>query len=280
MAVFNNRVSAYVLVCGRMLSELVLFLIAIASVVLMLSSAFSCLHVKDQVSFGDIPHGMLSLWEMVLGIYSNEDYVALHDEPVILVGCFAFLIMSVIFLLNLLVAQLSCAYDAIYADMVGFARLKRLRITTESMPQVTPYRWQVFLNGLTLEERIEFNEGDVGLAGGIQMLEAASAHPTTIDQIKRYGGSTSPLIQWPEEENMDDDSDRFERIEGLIKKVLDQIAKKSSKSHGRRGGGGSSAGGNNSSMLSGSGNQGNSSASGGGSQGGDSNAGSDHQEAV
>eukprot|EP00929_Paragymnodinium_shiwhaense_P094508 TRINITY_DN5510_c0_g1_i5.p1 TRINITY_DN5510_c0_g1~~TRINITY_DN5510_c0_g1_i5.p1 ORF type:complete len:290 (+),score=70.44 TRINITY_DN5510_c0_g1_i5:28-870(+) len=280
MAVFNNRVSAYVLVCGRMLSELVLFLIAIACVLLMLSSAFSCLHVKGQVGFADIPHGMLSLWEMVLGIYSNEDYVALHDEPVILVGCFAFLIMSVIFLLNLLVAQLSCAYDAIYADMVGFARLKRLRIITESMPQVTPYRWQVFLNALNLEERIEFNVGDVGLAGGVQMLEAASAHPTTIDQIKRYGGSTSPLIQWPEEENTDDDSDRFERIEGLIKKVLDQIAKKSSKSHGRRGGGGSSAGGNNSSMLSGSGNQGNSSASGGGSQGGDSNAGSDHQEAV
>eukprot|EP00929_Paragymnodinium_shiwhaense_P094506 TRINITY_DN5510_c0_g1_i3.p1 TRINITY_DN5510_c0_g1~~TRINITY_DN5510_c0_g1_i3.p1 ORF type:complete len:289 (+),score=70.52 TRINITY_DN5510_c0_g1_i3:28-867(+) len=276
MAVFNNRVSAYVLVCGRMLSELVLFLIAIASVVLMLSSAFSCLHVKDQVSFGDIPHGMLSLWEMVLGIYSNEDYVALHDEPVILVGCFAFLIMSVIFLLNLLVAQLSCAYDAIYADMVGFARLKRLRITTESMPQVTPYRWQVFLNGLTLEERIEFNEGDVGLAGGIQMLEAASAHPTTIDQIKRYGGSTSPLIQWPEEENADDDSDRFERIEGLIKKVLDQVAKNSSKSHGRRGGG-SSSGAHDSNMRSGSG-QDESNGSGAGSQGGDSNGGVDHQE--
>merc|ERR1740138_1713118 len=43
LAVFNNRVSAYVLVCGRMLSELALFLIAIFALLLTLSSALTCL---------------------------------------------------------------------------------------------------------------------------------------------------------------------------------------------------------------------------------------------
>lgn len=260
MAVFNNRVSAYVLVCGRMLSELILFLIATVCVLLMLSCAFSCLHVEIE-QFKDIPSGIMSLWEMMIGIYATSDYEVLHDEPVILAGCFLFLVLSVVFLLNLLVAQLSCAYDAIYADMVGFARLKRLRIITESMPQVKPSRWLTFLNSLNLEERIEFNEGDVGLAGGIQVQEAASAHPTTTDQIRRYGGSTSPTIEWPEDGNMDDDSDRFERIEALIKKVMDQLAKNRGTRHKGRsssssGGIGQSGSGSGSQIASGGGHAG------------------------
>ena len=51
-----------------------------------------------------------------------------------------FMITTSIFLLNLLIAQLSCAYDAIYADMVGHARIKRIRTIVESMPSVTPKR--------------------------------------------------------------------------------------------------------------------------------------------
>merc|ERR1719217_1450536 len=47
LAVFNNRVSAYVLVCGRMLSEIALFLLAMVAVLLTLSSALSCLEQDD-----------------------------------------------------------------------------------------------------------------------------------------------------------------------------------------------------------------------------------------
>merc|ERR1719265_1961002 len=43
LAVFSNRVSAYVLVCGRMLVELALFLLALTLVLLTLASGFSCL---------------------------------------------------------------------------------------------------------------------------------------------------------------------------------------------------------------------------------------------
>ena len=45
----------------------------------------------------------------------------------------------------------------------------------------------------------EFNEGDVGVAGGIQVLEPASQHPTSVESIRRYGGSTAPTMPWPEE---------------------------------------------------------------------------------
>merc|ERR1712187_853186 len=96
----------------------------------------------------------------------------------------------------------------------------------ETMPSVSPKSWASFLNGLKLEQRLEFNEGDVGLAGGIQVCESASTHPTTIDMIKRFGGSTSPAMQWPEEDGTgDDDSDKFERLESLIKKTMERITK-------------------------------------------------------
>merc|ERR1719409_2234285 len=111
------------------------------------------------------------------------------------------------------------------------------------MPSVSPKRWAYFVGGLEMEKRIEFNEGDVGLAGGVQVLELASANPTTVDIIKRFGGTTSPLVKWPEEENQgDDDSDRFQRLEDLIKKVADQISKATTSTKKKKAGGASSSG--------------------------------------
>merc|ERR1712060_1032644 len=144
-------------------------------------------------------------------------------------------VVAVIFLFNMLIAQLACAYTSIYQDMVGYARLKRIKIIVETMVGMQDKRWFRFVEGLNLEQRIEFNEGDVGLAGGIQVLEPANANPTTIDMIKRFGGSTSPSIQWPEEEQGDDDSDKFERIEKLIQRAMQRLNTK--------GGGGAKKGG-------------------------------------
>ena len=39
----------------------------------------------------------------------------------VLVVVFVFLVTVVVFLLNMLVAQLTCAYEAVYVDMVGYA---------------------------------------------------------------------------------------------------------------------------------------------------------------
>merc|ERR1712176_1510830 len=110
------------------------------------------------------------------------------------------------------------------------------------MPLVPEKRWLRFLQNLALDERIEFNEGDIGVAGGIQVLETASTNPTTIDMIKRFGGSTSPSIQWPEEDTAgDDDSDKFERIEKLIQRAMQRLNTKGG--GGKKGGKGSSSAG-------------------------------------
>ena len=88
---------------------------------------------------------MVAMWEMILAMFSQDDYVRMHDEPVVLIMVYLYLIAGMVFLLNLLVAQLTCAYDAIYKDMVGYARLKRLKIIVECMPSVTPKKWKAFV---------------------------------------------------------------------------------------------------------------------------------------
>ena len=56
---------------------------------------------------------------------------------------------------------------------------------------------------MILEERLEFNQGDIGLPGGVQVLEPANVSSVTVDAIKRYGGSTAPTMPWPEEQTDD-----------------------------------------------------------------------------
>eukprot|EP00929_Paragymnodinium_shiwhaense_P016081 TRINITY_DN12424_c0_g4_i1.p1 TRINITY_DN12424_c0_g4~~TRINITY_DN12424_c0_g4_i1.p1 ORF type:complete len:167 (+),score=53.64 TRINITY_DN12424_c0_g4_i1:57-503(+) len=114
--------------------------------------------------------------------------------------------------------------------MVGYARLKRSKIIVETLPSVNPKRWSVFKDVLDLDSPLEFNEGDVGIAGGLQVEEPAGMHPTTVDTIKRVGGTTSPLAQWPEEtEEGGENDDRLGKIEQMIKRAVDQLQTKKTK---------------------------------------------------
>merc|ERR1719356_962101 len=172
---------------------------------------------------------------------AGSHYDALNDDPALAVVVIIYIIATVIFLPNLLIAQLNCAYQATYLDMLGFARLNRGKIVYETMPSVARWRWARFIEALRLEDPVEFGEGDMGVSGGIQITEPASANITTVDMIRRFGGSTSPLAQWPEEENAgDDEEDRFDRMEKLIEKAMKRMT---TKGGGKKGAGdGSSLG--------------------------------------
>merc|ERR1719230_392281 len=68
LAVLSTKVSAYVLVCIRMLSEVGLFVLALAGVMLTFSSAISVLK-HDQDDFAGIHKGLLSLMEMTMKMF-------------------------------------------------------------------------------------------------------------------------------------------------------------------------------------------------------------------
>merc|ERR1719224_41731 len=240
LTVISTRISAFTLVCVRMLSEVALFLGALAVAVLTFSCATSVLK-QDNGDFAGIHRGAYSLIRVVMGAYDAKRFAKFRDEPTLLLMIFIFCIVTVIFFLNMLIAQLSCAYSSVYEDMVGYARLERAETIVEIMPSVPNKRWFAFMESLRLNKRLEFNQGDIGVAGGIQMKEAANINPTTIDMIRRFGGSTSPEIQWPEDDVDGEGDDKFEKMEKLIQKTLQRVTKTAGGGR-KRGGAGTGTG--------------------------------------
>lgn len=232
--VCSMKVSAYYLVVMRMINEVGLFIFACASATLCVSAALSCLEHKVD-HFYSVPTGFMALVKMILGMFPATGYDEITDEGVIFAVVTTFLFVSVIFFINVLIAQFNSAYDAIYQDMVGYARLKRIKIVVETMPLVSKEKWSSFVGSLSFDTKLEFNDGDVGLSGGYATTEAANLHPTTEERIERFGGSTDITIPFPDTEDNDEDNDRFGRLEKVIMRTLDKLASSVSASTGKKG---------------------------------------------
>jgi len=238
LTAFSMRISAFQLVVGRVASEVGLFLAALAYLIVSFTSAISSLNQKLK-DFAGMHLGALSLWEIALGMYPTSHFEDVVNEPFVMIAISLFAVLIAVFLINLLIAQLNGAYQVVYEDMVGFARLNRAAIIVTTIEQVSDKQWSRFLQAQKFEERLEFNEGDVGLPGGLQMTEPSNAYPTTVDTIRRFGGSTSPTMPWPQEDNLDGgDDDKYERLE----KLMVRATKNMRTSGGSKKGGSSSAG--------------------------------------
>eukprot|EP00933_Yihiella_yeosuensis_P030638 TRINITY_DN24252_c0_g1_i1.p1 TRINITY_DN24252_c0_g1~~TRINITY_DN24252_c0_g1_i1.p1 ORF type:complete len:297 (-),score=52.22 TRINITY_DN24252_c0_g1_i1:117-1007(-) len=218
-SVFATRISAFVLVCGSVLGEVCLFLTAVVFLTVSFASSIAAL-AHDVSDFDGMQNSALRLLQVALGMYRTDDWEEVRGEAVLLLWVFLFLITVVIFLMNLLTAQLHTAYEAIYIDMVGYARLNRGRVTCQMLQGVSKKPWEKFVEGLAFDECLEFNEGDIGLPGGVQLLEASNLNPTTKDAIIRVGGS-NPGLPWPQEVAQDDDEDenKYDRLEKMLTKA-------------------------------------------------------------
>ena len=195
---FSMRISAFVLVCGHVLADVGLFVLAIVFLVLAFATAISSLN-HELANFAGIDSWLASLVQMTLGMFPARSFEDFQTEIAVLTAVSVFVAVVSIFLLNLLIAQLNQSYHDVFEDMQGFARLNRAGVIAATLEQVPRKNWIKFREGLQFDERLEFNEGDVGLAGGIQVLEPANANPLTEDTIRRFGGSTAPTMPWPQE---------------------------------------------------------------------------------
>eukprot|EP00913_Durusdinium_trenchii_P011878 g11156.t1 len=130
-----------------------------------------------------------------------EDMKQFSDTMICLSGItlpvFGFITASAILLLNLLIAQLNCSYVYIYQNMLGYAKLKRASVNVQTLVYTKPERWENFVNSLGFKTPLEFNEGDVGMAGGIQAMEPQNLAVVASDRILRFGGSCSQDLEWP-----------------------------------------------------------------------------------
>mmetsp|Transcript_101271 Transcript_101271/g.325457 ORF Transcript_101271/g.325457 Transcript_101271/m.325457 type:complete len:1383 (+) Transcript_101271:194-4342(+) len=242
LAAVSTRLSAFVLTCRHVVPEVLLFLVAVGFAVLAFSCAVAALSQSHE-DFRGIPSSAVSFARIAFRMFNRDGYDSMQRrEPALYTAVTFFVVVAGIFLGNLLVAQLNAAFRSVHEDMDGFARLNRAKLIAAWMPSVSARRWKSFLAQLRLEERLEFNDGDVGMAGGLQMFEPASAHPTTVESIRRFGGSTSPESPWPEEEAGAgiSEEDRFDKLERTLEKAMKR--KSSRAAGGGRGDGGARRG--------------------------------------
>jgi len=219
-SVFNIRIAAFALMFGRVLSEVLLFLLGFA--VLLLAFATAGAASKARVhGFETIVECAFTMLDIFMGTAHDEDVEAMAENPKIRVVVTAFFILSTVYLLNLLVAQLASAYNSTFVDIIGFARLKRGGKVVEAMELTSRARWEGFVESLRLDAPMRFCEGDVGMPGALEVMEPADASTTNIESIRRFGGTTSPGDAWPEEESakLEDTDDRLERIEAVLRKM-------------------------------------------------------------
>merc|ERR1719277_86065 len=164
LAVFSVKISAFALICARVMSEVALFLFGLTFFVMAFACAISALE-HDSPDFADIPSSALQLYKATLGMMSGDAFDRLMGYPALTAAIFLYIMATTIFLLNLLIAQLNSAYQSTYLDMLGYARIERGKIVMETMPTVSQTRWQRFVDSLKLDEKVEFGEGDLGVAG-------------------------------------------------------------------------------------------------------------------
>lgn len=148
---------------------------------------------------------------------------------IIVIVLFMMLVYS--FFFNLLVSQFCGVYTSLAADIKGHARLARGEIIIETFKAVKLSRWQKFMASLDLDTRVDFEEGDIGLAGGIKDFEPALAHPVAKDQIIRFGGRTDGHLPWPEK-NHEDEDNMEKMIQRTIQKSLTKMLGKGGKAGG------------------------------------------------
>merc|ERR1719379_1922211 len=166
---------------------------------------------------------------MVVGLM-DPDYQTIRNQNPNLLACMIIFMMFVaILLLNLLIAQLTCAYQHIFEDMVGYARLHRASLIVKSVGTCPHKKWTAFIEHLRLDSKLEFETGDTGPSPGIQVYEASNACTSIdmLDKVQRYGGSTDPKKPWPEDSDLLNQSidDRLETMEGSMKNVFRKLCK-------------------------------------------------------
>jgi len=223
LSLLSTRISAFRLLCGQLLGELCLYMTALAFLILTFASSLSALD-HDSLPFRGIFRAALSLWELSLGVISRGQLEGVREDPVLFLGLAVFATLALTFLLSLLVAQLSEACELRYDEMLGFAWLQRCDSVVALVQALPARKWAEFRDSLQLEERLEFNEGDVGLPGGLQVLEPGNLHPTTEDGIWRFGGSAAGSMPWPEEKD-EGEGDPFENLERQILQAVKETSR-------------------------------------------------------
>ena len=171
----------------------------------------------------DLGRVITTLVQLTVGLMDlGELHSVAEESPFLLIVVSLFMVVVYSFFFNLLVSQFCGVYSSLAADIKGHARLARGETILETLKTIEWKRWKTFVTSLALDRRVDFEEGDIGLAGGIKAFEAALEHPVSKDQIVRFGGQTDPSLPWPEHSCGEENSTE-KMIQRTIQKSLQKM---------------------------------------------------------
>ncbi|CAE7377621.1 unnamed protein product, partial [Symbiodinium necroappetens] len=216
LAALSIKLNAYVLVAINVLPELFLMITAVAFLVIMFATCVAVSHTSVD-TFKDMPTAGMRFFQIAAKMQDNRGMPEISTVPLLMVAIGLFMVAVVIGAFNIFVAQLTCAHQEIYDSMVGYSILRRMQISIDTMQTLRRRKFKQFVDSLVMDEPLEFGEGDIGLPGGVQIMECASLHPQNKESIIRFGGSTETSMQWPKEEALEIASEDA-RLDRLVKK--------------------------------------------------------------
>jgi len=216
LAALSIKLQAYVLVAINIMPELLLTLSAVLFFLLMFATCVSVTPTSVD-AFKDMPTAALRFFQMSVKIHDSRGMSDYASVPLLMVALGLFVVAVVFSAFNIFIAQLTCAYQEIYASMVGHSILRRMQISIDIIQTLRKKNFKDFVKSLVMDAPLEFGEGDIGLPGGVQIMEQAAAHPLNKESILRFGGSTEATMQWPKEDKYEEVNEDV-RIDRLVKK--------------------------------------------------------------
>lgn len=172
--------------------------------------------------FMDVGSAISNLARLAIGMMDTGELRNIAEEsPFLLIVISMFMLLVCSFFFNILVSQFCGVYSSLAEDSEGHARLSRGEVILDTLKAVQMKQWKSFVDLLALDQRTDFDEGDIGLAGGVKVFEPAGANPKTQDQIIRFGGATDPSLPWPERND-----DNTETTEKMIQRTIAHSLKK------------------------------------------------------
>lgn len=192
--VLSPNLAAFTYTITRMFEDVSRNLMVISLIVVSFAGTLTVLH---QPYYDTLQRSILNLLKIILGL----SFLELESlEGWGLFTLIFFVVIIEIGFLNILIAQLALAYEELSADKEGFAMMSRAYMVVE-MESFMPisYRQKIY-EEFNFDKPLEFDGGDEGPAGGIQLKQPASmrAHEKYIpDRVIRYAGEASPNDPWP-----------------------------------------------------------------------------------
>jgi len=208
---------------GAVAAQYMIFVVSLLIVLVGFSAAQVLVetHEPKKDAYSGVKNSILNHIAIVTGIYNFD---MKHYNPLMTFLYIAYSVIASFILCRLLLAIMT-TITIIEAPLVdGYAYSERVELILELESICTLKQRREFFLRMGMAAPVEFDEGDFGPEGGIQVREAVGRQMTkqaADDRIKRYPGECNPEKAWPISKDANDNNieDQLDKLSGVTERM-------------------------------------------------------------